>query len=251
VDSDASVKPPPPPPPLQPAPETAAQGDGKTWIRPWGPSRAFLGIVVLLLVVTVEAVIVGAFDPTLKSLASKLVLQALLAITLIGVSFTMASPGGGLVAPEALGLRRPGQGVAKLALTAYVAYFAFALLYTSIVSPHQKDLTRDLGYGDGALASITAGILIVAVAPVAEEIFFRGFLFGGLRTRLTFVWAALVSAVIFGAFHYTGAGSLTVLPQLMALGLTQAWLYERSGSIYPTIAVHMFNNALAFAILTH
>jgi CAAX protease family protein len=201
-------------------------------------------------VVTIEAAIVGAFDPDLSSLGAKLVLQALLAAALVGVSFTMAAPQGLLAPREALGLRRPGPGTAKLAVTAYLAYFAFALIYSGIVSPHQKDLTRDLGYGDGALASITAGVLIVAIAPVAEEIFFRGFLFGGLRSRLAFVPAALISAAIFGAFHYTGAGSLTVLPQLAALGLTQAWLFERSGSIYPTIAVHAINNALAFAILT-
>ncbi len=221
-------------------------------MRAWGPSRALVGIVVLLLVVTVEAAIVAGFDPSLESLGAKLVLQALLAVSLVAVSFTMAAPGGELVAPpESLGLRRPRDGAVKLALTAYAAYFAFAVVYSTLLSPHQKDLTRDLGYGDGALASITAGILIVAVAPVAEEIFFRGFVFGGLRARLSFVWAALISAAIFGAFHYTGAGSLTVLPQLMALGLVQAWLYERSGSIYPTIALHMFNNAVAFALLTH
>ena len=139
----------------------------------------------------------------------------------------------------------------KLALTAYAAYFAFALVYSLLVNPHQKDLTRDLGYGDSVLASVIAGFLIVIVAPIAEETFFRGFLFGGLRSAMRFIWAALISAAIFGAFHYTGPGSLAVLPQLGALGLTQAWLYERSGSIYPTIAVHMLNNAIAFTLLTH
>jgi membrane protease YdiL (CAAX protease family) len=245
VDSEASIPPPPPPAPAS----EAAPEDSVT--RAWGPNRALLGILVLLLVVTVEAAIVGAFDPNLNSLAAKLVLQALLAATLIGVSFTMAAPRGGIAPPEALGLRRPRPGAAKLAITAYLAYFAFALIYSGLVSPHQKDLTRDLGYGDGALASVIAGILIVVAAPIAEETFFRGFLFGGMRSKLSFPWAALVSALIFGAFHYTGTGSLTVLPQLMALGLVLAWLYERSGSIYPTIAVHMLNNAIAFAILTH
>ena len=90
----------------------------------------------------------------------------------------------------------------------------------------------------------------IVAAPVAEEIFFRGFLFGGLRRGLPFVAAALVSAVIFGAFHYTGPHSLTVLPQLAFLGLVLAWIYERSGSIYPTIALHVLNNALAFVVLT-
>jgi membrane protease YdiL (CAAX protease family) len=41
-----------------------------------------------------------------------------------------------------------------------------------------------------------------------------------------------------------------VLPQLAVLGVILAWVYERSGSIYPTIALHVLNNALAFAVLT-
>jgi membrane protease YdiL (CAAX protease family) len=217
----------------------------------WGPSRALLGIVVLLLVVTMEAAVVGAFDPSLNSLGTKLVLQALLAATLAAVAFRMASTDGGFAPAEALGLRKPGGSAAKLAFTAYLAYFAFVIVYSNFVNPHQKDITRDLGYGDGVLPSVTAGVLIVVAAPIAEEIFFRGFIFGGMRSRLPFLGAAVISAVIFGAFHFTGTGSLTVLPQLAALGLAQAWLYERSGSIYPTIAVHMANNALAFALLTH
>ena len=162
----------------------------------------------------------------------------------------MASPGGGLAALEALGLRRPERSALRLAVAAYIAYFAFAIAYSTLVNPHQKDLTRDLGYGDGAAASITAGVLIILAAPISEEIFFRGFLFGGLRRRLPFAIAAVISAAIFGAFHYTGPGSLAVLPQLAMLGLTQAWLYERSGSIYPTMGVHIINNALAFTLLT-
>jgi membrane protease YdiL (CAAX protease family) len=243
--------PPPPPPSLQSG-SAGAQEDAGT-ARPdrgWGPGRAFGGILVLLVLISVEAGIISAFDPNLKAIGAKLGLQALLALTLAGVAFAMASPRGGLAAPAALGLQRPERGALRLAFAAYLAYFAFAIAYSALVSPHQKDLTRDLGYGDGAAASIIAGLLIVLAAPISEEIFFRGFLFGGLRRRLPFVLAAVISAAIFGAFHYTGPGSLTVLPQLAMLGLTQAWLYERSGSIYPTMAVHVINNALAFAILT-
>jgi membrane protease YdiL (CAAX protease family) len=62
--------------------------------------------------------------------------------------------------------------------------------------------------------------------------------------------AAVLSAAIFGLFHYTGSGSEAVIPQLAFLGLALAWVYEETGSIYPTIALHMLNNAFAFAILT-
>ena len=68
--------------------------------------------------------------------------------------------------------------------------------------------------------------------------------------RLSFPAAALISAAIFGLFHYTGAGSIRVVPQLAFLGFALCWVYEETGSIYPTMAIHALNNALAFALLT-
>lgn len=217
--------------------------------RPWGPGRVGVAIVALLFTVSVEAGVVSAFDSDLKSLAARLTLQAMLAVTLVGIAFVASAPDGGTSAPSALGLRRPSGSFVKTAALAYVAYIAFALVYSPLVQPHQEDVTRDLGFGQSALGAIAAGILIVAAAPVSEEIFFRGFLFGGLRSRLPFAVAGPISAGIFGLFHYTGAGSWGVLPQLAVLGLVLAFVYERTGSILPTICVHALNNALAFALL--
>ena len=47
-----------------------------------------------------------------------------------------------------------------------------------------------------------------------------------------------------------GSGSLEVLPQLALLGFALCWVYEETGSIYPTMAIHAINNAIAFTILT-
>lgn len=200
---------------------------------------------------TFEALVVSAFDPELESVAARLVLQALLAVTLVGIAFVVAAGrAGGVASPRALGLRRPLRSWLGLAAAAYLGYIVFALVYSSLVHPEQEDVTRELGFGHGALGTIAAGLLIVIAAPISEEIFFRGFIFGGFRRRLAFPAAALLSALIFGFSHYTGAGSIAVVPQLALLGFALAWLYEETGSIYPPIAVHAVNNALAFAILT-
>ena len=86
-------------------------------------------------------------------------------------------------------------------------------------------------------------------APVAEEIFFRGFMFAGIRSHGSFLVAALVSAGIWGLFHFTGEGSWPVVLQLSLFGVILAAVYERTGSIRPCIALHMLNNAIAFAVL--
>jgi len=243
---DGSVPPPSGPP--EPPPHVAAT---------WGPGRVGVGILVLLVLSIIEVAIVSAFDPGLDSLGARLAAQALLAVTLIGIAFTVAAgrglPGRSVVPGWALGLRRPlsrPASVVAFAAAALLAYIVFAAIYSSLVHPHQKDITRDLGFGHGDLGTVAAGFLIIVAAPLSEETFFRGFLFGGFRRRMPFVFAALISGVIFGLFHYTGAGSFAVVPQLAVLGFLLCWVYEETGSIYPTIALHMLNNTIAFIALT-
>jgi hypothetical protein len=223
----------------------------------WGPGRVGVGILVLLVLSVIEVAIVSIFDPGLDTLGARLAAQALLAFTLIGIAFTVSAdhgfPGTSAIPRWLLGLRRPlrrPMAVVAIAAAAVVAYFIFAAVYSALAHPHQKDITRDLGFGHGDIGTVAAGFLIIVAAPLSEETFFRGFLFGGFRRRLSFPVAALISGAIFGLFHYTGAGSLAVVPQLAFLGFALCWVYEETGSIYPTIAIHMLNNTLAFIVLT-
>ena len=123
-------------------------------------------------------------------------------------------------------------------------------MIAALISPEQEDVTRELGVDEGALGAIAAGILIIVAAPLSEEIFFRGFMFAGIRKSAGFWVGAIVSSAVWGLFHYTGTDSWGVCLQLALFGLALCWLYERTGSIWPTIAVHGFNNALAFTLLT-
>jgi membrane protease YdiL (CAAX protease family) len=114
--------------------------------------------------------------------------------------------------------------------------------------PEQTDVTEQLGFDESTLAAIVAGALIVAVAPFAEELFFRGFFFAGLRGRLPFPIAAVGSGILFGAVHLDGANLIAAL-QLTILGVILAWLYERTGSLWAPIALHAVNNSIAFSVL--
>jgi membrane protease YdiL (CAAX protease family)/uncharacterized RDD family membrane protein YckC len=227
-----------------PSPGTPAPG--------WGPKRVIGGLAALLALVLVEAVVVSAIDggdSDSLGLAASLTLQASLAATMVAVALAVARPGPGWASPSELGLRRPLHPAIKASVIAYFAYIGCAIVIAAIFEPKQEDVTRELGADEGVLGSIVAGFLIVCVAPVAEEIFFRGFMFNGIRRGTSFVVAAPVSAGIWGLFHYTGPETWGVVLQLMVFGIALAWLYERTGSLYPTIAVHAFNNAVAFAIL--
>ena len=196
---------------------------------------------------------ISAFDPELESLGATLVLQAAARRDAGRGRLHRREPGepGHLRLPEALGLRRPAAAAVGLERDRATSSTSAARSSSpSCSQPEQEDVTRELGVDEGTLGAIAAGVLIIVVAPISEEIFFRGFIFAGLRRAVPFVVAALISAAIWGIFHYTGADSWGVVVQLAVFGIVLAWLYERTGSIWPTIAVHAFNNAVAFTILT-
>jgi membrane protease YdiL (CAAX protease family) len=221
----------------------------------WGAGHAFAGLGIFVVLIFCEVAIVAAFDSDLESLGAKLGVQAMLALTMVAVALAVAGAraaetGSLSRAARALGLRRPQPPYVGATIAAYLVYIGCAFVIATLLDPQQEDVTRELGADDGVLGTIVAGLLIVVAAPLAEEVFFRGFLFAGIRRSAGFVVAALVSSLIWGFFHFTGeSGSWGVVVQLSVFGVILAWLYERTGSIWPTIAVHALNNAIAFTYL--
>jgi hypothetical protein len=93
---------------------------------------------------------------------------------------------------------------------------------------------------DGDLVGfLSYALAAVVITPLAEEILFRGLLFGWLRRSLGAVAAALVSGALFAAVHF----SLTALAQLVILGVFLAYLYQRSGSLWVAAFFHAVFNA--------
>ncbi len=142
------------------------------------------------------------------------------------------------VALRRLGVRGFRPGALKWMGAAVGAYLVFAALYAGIFgSPHQEDIAESFG-------SLPAQVLLIVIAaPISEEVCFRGMLFGGLRTRLPRLAAALIGALIFGGLHaLTG---ISAVPPLIFFGFVLALLYEKTGSIVPGILLHMLNNSVA------
>lgn len=88
------------------------------------------------------------------------------------------------------------------------------------------------------------------LAPFAEETFFRGFLFGLYRQRRPRLEAYAVSGLLFALLH-TQPQSMDLvenaglLVAIFALGTLLAWIYERTGSLYPGMIAHGLNNGIA------
>jgi len=92
------------------------------------------------------------------------------------------------------------------------------------------------------------GILSVGVlVPVAEEVVFRGVLYGWLRFDLAETPSVIISAVVFGLAHGIGLNGIVGLFMGAGLGI----LYESSGSILPGIVVHSVHNILSLVLLNY
>ena len=149
-----------------------------------------------------------------------------------------------------LGLRRVALGMLGLAAVAWLVYSFASLTVGSLLDPEQDPVTDELGTDEGSVLSIVVtGFLVIPVAAISEELFFRGFMFSGLRSLGASLWiAAAISSAIWASLHL-GAGNLGVVAILAAFGLVLAWLYERSGSLWVPIAAHALNNTVAFILL--
>jgi membrane protease YdiL (CAAX protease family) len=87
-----------------------------------------------------------------------------------------------------------------------------------------------------------AGLL----APVAEELFFRGFFYTALRQRLGIAAAATISSLVFAVGHIDALG---VVAASFVMGVAMALAYEYTRSLWVAIAIHVFNNALATVLV--
>lgn len=101
-------------------------------------------------------------------------------------------------------------------------------------------------FGEGRVALITAAIIAIAIAPVVEEIFFRGFLLNSLMGKFSFFTSTIITSAIFALVHFQFESILGIF----TLSLIINYLYKINGnSTSATIIFHMVNNAVAMIIL--
>jgi len=108
--------------------------------------------------------------------------------------------------------------------------------------PDEAEELDEFGEAMGGVFGLVAGGIL---APIAEEIGFRGVLMGGLLRMRCKPWIAIVvSAFVFSCFH----GTYLQLFGTMVFGIIVGWLYWRTRSLVPGMIVHMVNNSVAFGL---
>jgi len=101
-----------------------------------------------------------------------------------------------------------------------------------------SSVTRD------PFALALTGVAAVCLAPISEELFYRGFLFGGLL-RLGFWPSGAITAMLFSLTHFDPG---SILP-FFGIGMVLAWLAWRRGSLWDSIVLHFMFNGTSFALL--
>ena len=139
------------------------------------------------------------------------------------------------------GFRRPTLAFFWTIPLALAVVYAVSIVHELIVQPEQQDIISE--FPRSALGVGLFILVAVVMAPLFEEIVFRGFLFRGFANSWGWKWGALASGVVFALAHL----QLDIFVPLAVLGVALAWVYRRTGSLWTCIVMHALFNGIAVA----
>lgn len=151
-----------------------------------------------------------------------------------------------------LGLQRlPTWADIGLAPMGFIVYFLLTALVlyivTLLVPGFDGNQAQELGFTHlkAGHELLLAFFTLVIIAPIAEEVLFRGYLYGKLRKSAPAWLAILITSILFGALH----GQWNVGLDVFSLSVILCILREITGSIWAGIILHMLKNGIAFYLL--
>jgi uncharacterized protein len=245
------------PPPAPPA-EFRPEDEHAPWPAWTAPAGVVLGLVLGSLGTIVVDVVATAGGSSISHPppAANIIADIVFDLCFVAAALWLAN-WRSRARPVDFGFRRIklATGVGAVVIAA-IAYYGVTALYSNLVHLHGTDkLPSELGATHSTAALVAASIFVCAIAPMAEEFFFRGFIFGGLRNIPLKIggfdgapWlASILTGILFGLAH-TGSASSQYLIPLGFLGFVLCLVRWRTGSLYPCMALHSANNALALGV---
>ena len=217
----------------------------------------FFGVFLLLPVPFVIPLLIAGYDDDDRAymiLASFVTFIIYVGIIWAAAQFSILKYGGGI---ERLGIRRPKWSTLGWAALAVVGAFLVGVTYQGVINAFDLDTLRQScddqvppEIRDDALLLGLSAVSAVIFAPVAEEIFFRGFLFTGLARAFGIAAGILLSGVLFGAAHLPANPDLwkSLIP-FMAIGCIFAAAYWKSENLLTTILAHFAFNLTSMIVI--
>ena len=156
-------------------------------------------------------------------------------------------------------IKWPRWGDLVWAIVAFLSYMSLYVILLSVLKPLvpglDTDQRQDIGFdGASGLSLVLVFCALAIIAPLAEELLMRGFLFTTLRRKMKFWLTALITSIVFASLHLTGGESGAGLLWIAAvdtfiLSIVLCYLREKTGRLWSGIAVHMIKNSVAFLML--
>lgn len=139
-----------------------------------------------------------------------------------------------------------GKVVGSLAIAAVGCYCLDLLVATLVgmLSPATMESFNELMGSALGGNEFMAFLAVVILAPIAEEILFRGIVFRMLSKHWSEVAAIVVSALLFGLYHMNLMQAIYVLP----IGLLLGYTAYKCKSVLPCILIHMINNFMPYVV---
>ena len=235
--------------------ETRPSSRPSLWIAPAG---VVLGLAAGIFSTLLIEIVGSAFGSPLAHPTPAVTLLANFAFDLsfVAAALYFAVLQGRMRAADFGYARTPWVPALGAVFAAGVGYYVVTYAYSTLLALHGTDkLPSELGVSKSTAAAAGAAVFVCVIAPIAEEFFFRGFLFGVLRRmrisaggRELGPWvAAVIVGLLFGLAH-TGSASSQYLIPLGFLGFVLCLVRWRTGSLYPCMALHSLNNCLALGV---
>jgi len=136
----------------------------------------------------------------------------------------------------------------------YVLLIGVSFLISKFVPGLDTNAKQDVGFKNLTTSATyaLAFVGLVILPPIGEEILVRGYLYSGLRTRLSFIVSMLITSTLFAAAHLeTGQGTSLLWAAAVntfVLSLVLVYLREKTGALYAPMMVHALNNLIAFGV---
>lgn len=218
------------PPPIAPQPAS------------WSAKDTWLGLALLLIVVAGYVLALAQLEPSQSTNIFYVATFEFILLIPIGIIFLWRK-----VSWKELGFKRFKSNNLALGCGLLVAVYVVVIINNLVmialgIATQADVISEILGEID---APYLFAFVTAIVAPITEEIFFRGFLFKGFREKYGWVNALMFSSIIFALFH----GQIATLIPTFLLGALFAYMVQRTESIYPGMILHFAVNAMGALVL--
>ena len=220
-------------------------------VAPWRTSDTMMGVAAVgiggvgLVLLAMGLEIMGATRGVWASLLTAGMLESLLILTALALSVRRYH-----CSIEILGFRRVrGYHFWLIPFVALVASLMITVIYSAIVEGSGVDVLFPPDLSDSfhkpvGMSRLGLAFVVVVMAPIAEETFFRGFILQGLTHWAGPFGAAVGSSLLFALSH----ASIGILIPAFLSGMILAWAFTKTRSLTPGIFAHSMQNSLAFVL---